>query len=142
MVLPEVQHWKLVESYGKHASVTNETAELPQTSIQVKEDCSPAKDAGLYGQRRAFLSWQESSGEQHSNDTRRSSTARRTGRSTSRRSRIGSTRSANASRRRARKLRRCWRVSEFGNSEQKKSRNSEQTCCGRASRWTRTGATY
>ena len=39
MVLPEVQHWKLVESSAEcrhSASVTNDTAEVPQTSIQEK----------------------------------------------------------------------------------------------------------
>ena len=47
--------WSRTEC-GHCASVTNDTADAPQTSM-LGEDCSPGEDDSWYGQRRAYCCW-------------------------------------------------------------------------------------
>ena len=52
--------WSLTDC--RHcASVVSDDVDIPQSSTQ--ENCCFGEDAGWYGRRRAYLGWQESSGE-------------------------------------------------------------------------------
>ena len=64
VVLPEVQHWKLVESYGMQTPCECHERDCGvATDLDPGEDCTLGKDAGWYGRRRAYFGWQKSFGE-------------------------------------------------------------------------------
>ena len=64
VVLPEVRHWKLVESYRLQTLCEcRERRRGYPAVVNSRKNCCPGEDAGWYGRRRAYLSWQESSGE-------------------------------------------------------------------------------
>ena len=65
MVLPEVRHWELVESYGLQTLCEcRERRRGYPAVVNSRKNCCLGEDAGWYGRRRASLSWQESFGEQ------------------------------------------------------------------------------
>ena len=61
VVLPEVRHWELVESYRLQTLCEcRERRRGYPAVVNSRKDCCPGEDAGWYGRRRAYLSWQES----------------------------------------------------------------------------------
>ena len=64
MVLPEVRYWELVESYGMQTLCEcRERRRGHPAVVNSRKNCRIGEDAGWYGRRRAYFSWQESSGE-------------------------------------------------------------------------------
>ena len=64
MVLPEVQHWKLVESYRLQTLCEcHERGCGAATDLDPGENLFSGEDAGMHGQRGAFSRWQRGAGE-------------------------------------------------------------------------------